>query len=79
MRRKKKIREKELRNLIAAIACEGQEIDELAIGDGAMLAEIWEFGSPHQADGERSEFLPWIWKMGRILDSGDIGREERKR
>ena len=34
-------------DLAAAIACEGQEIDEFAIVKGAMLTEIWEFRSSH--------------------------------
>lgn len=35
------------KNLVAAIAGEGQEIDELAIRDSTVLSQIWEFRSTH--------------------------------
>lgn len=35
------------KNLVAAIAGEGQEIDELAIRDSTVLSQIWEFWSSH--------------------------------
>lgn len=38
---------REKKNLIAAIACEGQEIKLLAIRNRAMLAEMRKFRSPH--------------------------------
>jgi len=55
-------------NLITAIACEGQEIKLPAIGNGTMLAEIWEFRSPHlnQRRGEKTNSLPLSLSLQKL-------------
>jgi len=41
------------KNLVAAIAGKGQEIDQLAIRDRTVLSQIWEFGSSHPTHLQR--------------------------
>lgn len=44
------------KHLLAAIAGEGQEINEAAIADAAVFPEIWDCRSPHSSLSRKSEY-----------------------